>query len=104
MHITTASLPYDHDKFKAEIISANTVLTRNVVIDFVTQLRMLFGGRITAYANLVADARLEVLSELEEQAAEKGAELAVALNIETNTILEGTIEVLAYATALIPKK
>jgi len=103
MHITTSSINYDTSAFESKIISANTVLTRNIIIDFWLSIRMAFGGKLGLYADMVDKARAQVMADLEAQAQQIKAHSVVAVNIETNSIHPGTIEVLAYGTALIKK-
>ena len=102
MHITTSSVQFDSQKYNTELISSNKVLTRNVLIDIWIGIRMLFGGELKQYETLVSTARDKVLADLQAQAEKLGAESIIALKIETNSIHPGTIEVLAYGTALIP--
>jgi uncharacterized protein YbjQ (UPF0145 family) len=100
MHITTSSLSYNPDNFQATLVSANTVLTRNLFVDIWISIRMMFGGKIVMYSTMVEKAREQVLEELEAKAKDLKADMVVAINIETNSIHPGTIEVLAYGTAL----
>jgi uncharacterized protein YbjQ (UPF0145 family) len=71
-------------------------------------LRGLFGGRIGAYESLLDRARREAILRMQEDARKLGAEAVFNLKFETSRIAQnagqglGSVEVLAYGTALIP--
>ena len=70
-------------------------------------LRMIFGGRIAAYESLVDRARREALLRMREEARTKGASYVFNVRLETASISKGagqalgSVEVLAYGTAVI---
>jgi uncharacterized protein YbjQ (UPF0145 family) len=74
---------------------------------FLAALRNLFGGRVTSYESLLDRARRESLLRMKEQAAALGAAMVFNVKYETASISKGrgnsigSIEVLAYGTALI---
>ena len=89
-------------------------MTGNVVVSvdyfkrFLAGLRALVGGRIRSYESLVDRARREAILRMKEQAMERGAIVVTAVRIETSSISKGqgqaigSIEVLAYGTAIAP--
>ena len=74
---------------------------------FLAALRNLFGGRVTSYESLLDRARRESLLRMKEKAAALGASMVFNVKYETASISKGagntigSIEVLAYGTALI---
>ena len=94
---------------------ATTLVRGSVVISvdyfkrFLARLRMIFGGRIHTYESLLDRARREAILRMQEQARELGASMIYNMRFETSSISKGnknavgTVEVLAYGTAVIPK-
>lgn len=93
---------------------ASTLVTGSVVISVdyfktvAAGLRGLFGGRVGAYESLLDRARREAILRMQEEAQSLGAEAVFNLKFETSRIGQnagqglGSVEVLAYGTALIP--
>jgi uncharacterized protein YbjQ (UPF0145 family) len=94
---------------------ATTLVRGSVVISvdyfkrFLAQLRMIFGGRIHTYESLLDRARREAILRMQEEARAVDASMIFNMRFETSSISKGkknavgTIEVLAYGTAVIPK-
>jgi uncharacterized protein YbjQ (UPF0145 family) len=94
----------------------STLVTGSVVISVdyfktvAASLRNLFGGRVGAYETLIDRARREATLRMQEDAQLKGAELIYNVKYETSRIGDnagkglGSVEVLAYGTALIPTR
>lgn len=94
---------------------ATTLVRGNVVISvdyfkrFLARLRMIFGGRIHTYESLMDRARREAILRMQNEARVIGASMIFNMRFETSSISKGkrdavgTVEVLAYGTAVIPK-
>ncbi len=94
---------------------ATTLVRGSVVISvdyfkrFLARLRMMFGGRIPPYESLLDRARRAAILRMQEQARELGASMIFNMRFETSSISKGrknavgTVEVLAYGTAVIPQ-
>jgi uncharacterized protein YbjQ (UPF0145 family) len=94
---------------------ATTLVRGSVVVSvdyfkrFLARLRMVFGGRIHTYESLLDRARREAILRMQEQARELGASMIFNMRFETSSISKGkkdavgTVEVLAYGTAVVPK-
>lgn len=94
---------------------ATTLVRGSVVVSvdyfkrFLARLRMIFGGRIHTYESLLDRARREAILRMQEQARELGASMIFNMRFETSSISKGrknavgTVEVLAYGTAVIPQ-
>ena len=91
-----------------------TLVTGNVVISvdyfkrFLVGLRMLVGGGVAPYESLIDRARREAVLRMQDQARRKGAKSVFNVKFETVSISKGaknaigSVEVLAYGTAVIP--
>ena len=70
-------------------------------------MRNIFGGRVGAYESLLDRARREAVLRMQQEARQLGAETIYNVKYETSRIGEnaakglGSVEVLAYGTALM---
>lgn len=101
-------------RFPPEELSANShLVTGGVVVSvdyfkrFLAALRILVGGRLNSYESLLDRARREAILRMQEKAHAAGASIVYNVRFETSSISKGqndrigSIEVLAYGTALI---
>jgi uncharacterized protein YbjQ (UPF0145 family) len=85
----------------------STVISVDYFKRFIAALRNFFGGRVTSYESLLDRARRESLLRMKAEAAALNAESVFNVKYETASISKGaknaigSIEVLAYGTALI---
>lgn len=92
----------------SKLVTGSVVISVDYFKRFLAGLRSFFGGRVKSYENLVDRARREALLRMQEQAIKLGADKVINLRIETSSISKGrkqkigSVEVLAYGTALIP--
>lgn len=89
------------------LVTGNTVVSVDYFKRFIAALRNLLGGRVTSYESLLDRARRESMLRMKEQAQAMGADYVFNLKYETASISKGrknaigSVEVLAYGTALI---
>ena len=83
------------------VVRGITVRSRNAISDMVGGVQSIFGGRVGAYVKLAESARQEAYEELVAHAQEMGANAILAMRYETNEIMPGITEVLAYGTAVV---
>lgn len=92
------------------LVSGNVVISVDYFKRFLAMLRNFFGGRVTAYETLLDRARREAILRMKEQAKAMGANIIFNVKMETSSIYKGekdsvgSVEILAYGTALIPKQ
>ncbi len=88
------------------LVCGNVVVSVDYFKTFVSGLRNLVGGNMTAYESLLDRARREAILRMQQQAADLGATTVINLKFETSRISGnagqglGSVEVLAYGTAL----
>ena len=93
--------------YTAALVCGNVVISVDYFKRFVAGLRSFFGGRVTSYETLLDRARREAVLRMKEQAAAKGAKLIFNVQLTTASMSRGkrgkigSVEVLAYGTALI---
>jgi len=96
-----------HMRHSSELVSGNVVISVDYFKTVAASLRNVFGGRVGAYETLIDRARREATLRMQEDAQLKGAELIYNVKYETSRVGDnagkalGSVEVLAYGTALI---
>jgi uncharacterized protein YbjQ (UPF0145 family) len=93
---------------EAEMVAGNVVISIDYFKRFLAGLRMLFGGRVSAYEALLDRARREAMLRMKEDAFERGYNAVLNVRIETSRLAssnrkgEGTagVEILAFGTAV----
>jgi len=83
------------------VVRGITVRSRNLVSDAIGGVQSMLGGRVGAYVKLAEVSRQEAFNELIEHARATGANAILALRYESNEIMPGITEVLAYGTAVV---
>ena len=100
--------PQGNPNYDSQLVSGSVVISVDYFKRFVAGLRGLFGGRITSYETLLDRARREAILRVKREAKNMGAEFVFNIKLETASIHKGrgngigSVEVLAYGTALIP--
>ena len=101
MKISTTDFIPGHEIAEViDIARGSTVRARNIGRDFLSGLKNLVGGEITAYTKLMADAREEALFRMEEDALDLGADAVINVRFTTSMVMQGCAEILAYGTAV----
>ena len=94
---------------KVTLVRGSAVISVDYFKRLLAGLRMLFGGRLGAYETLIDRSRREAILRMKEEAHQLGASMIFNVRIETSSVFKGkrgnpgSIEVLAYGTALISK-
>ena len=93
---------------ESRLVVGSVVVSVDYFKRFISVLRNLVGGRVTSYESLIDRARREAVLRMKAQAKEMGADLIFNTKFETASIYQGrgnqvgSVEVLAYGTAIIP--
>lgn len=94
---------------EVELVSGSAVISVDYFKRILAILRNIFGGPVKSYESLLDRARREAILRMKEKAQSKGAGMIVNMRLETMTIGNnanrrgqvGSVEVLAYGTAII---
>ncbi len=106
--IQTRFPPESDHRQDSQLVTGSVVISVDYFKRFLAALRSFFGGRVKSYESLVDRARREAILRMQENALKLGADKVINLKMETASISKGrkqkigSIEVLAYGTALIP--
>ena len=107
--VTTERIPEPElMRYRFNLVSGSVVISVDYFKVVAAGLRSLVGGRIGSYESLLDRARREALLRMQAQAHEQHAEMVINTRFETSRVSGnagkgiGSMEVLAYGTALIP--
>tara|TARA_Y100000588_G_C13878057_1_gene763208 strand:- start:16 stop:483 length:468 start_codon:yes stop_codon:yes gene_type:complete len=93
---------------RGTLVTGNVVISVDFFKKFVAGLRSLVGGQMASYETLIDRARREAILRMKQEAAKLTAEIIFNVKLETSSIYKGrgnsigSVEVIAYGTALIP--
>lgn len=103
-----SKIPPNDKRYRSQLVSGSVVISVDYFKRFVAGLRNLVGGRIRSYETLLDRARREAVLRMKAEAEALGAEYVFNVKFETAAISQGrrntigSVEVLAYGTALLP--
>lgn len=100
MIITTADVVPAQAVQILGLVRGNIVTSKNIGRDIMASAKTLVGGEIKSYTMMTNEARQIAEDRMIEQAAALGADAIVAMRFSESTIVQGTIEMLAYGTAV----
>jgi uncharacterized protein YbjQ (UPF0145 family) len=84
------------------VVSGEAILGANIVRDFLAGIRDVVGGRSAAYEQELRKAKDLALGEMEEQAAGLGANAIIGVDLDYETLGNGTmLMVSASGTAVV---
>ena len=107
--IASKILPASGKSYDSNLVTGNVVISVDYFKRLMAVLRNLVGGQVSSYESLVDRARREAILRMKTAAKSEGAEMVFNIKLETSSIYKGkrnaigSVEVLAYGTALIPK-
>ena len=87
--VTTPSVQGSRITHHYGIVSGEAILGANIFKDFFAGIRDIVGGRSAAYEAELRKAKTLALTEMEQQAAELGANAVVAVDLDYETIQVG---------------
>lgn len=86
------------------VVRGVTVRSRSALGNFFGGLQSFFGGQLSIYVTLAEAARAEAFEHMVEHAQEGGANAVLGMRYESNDIMAGVTEVLAYGTAVVVER
>ena len=86
------------------LVRGNTVQSRNFFSQSFAGFKVLVGGEIKGYTELLNRVRDQALARLQEHAEQLNADAVIMVRLEASDCLPGTIEMLVYGTAVKLKK
>ena len=83
------------------LVQGNTVRAKHLGRDILASLKNIIGGELTAYTELLEEARQEATDRMIKEAEALGANAVVNIRYSTASIAEGASELYAYGTAVV---
>lgn len=108
--VASKLLPPDAASFEQTLVLGSVTISVDYFKRFLATLHNFFGGSVTSYETLLDRARREALLRMKVEAEKLNADLVLNVKYETASIYKGSgsgvgsVEVLAYGTAMIPKQ
>jgi len=82
------------------VVAGEAIMGANVFRDIFASITDIIGGRSGAYESKLRDAREIAIHEMEQEAAGKGANAVVGVDLDYEVIREGMLMVTAAGTAV----
>lgn len=100
---TTPTLEGQPIKQYLGIVTGETIIGANAIKDFMAGLTDFFGGRSTTYEKVLIEAKESALAELQQRAAQKGANAIVGIDLDYETVgaNSGMLMVTVSGTAVV---
>ena len=85
------------------IVTGETIIGANAIKDFMAGLTDFFGGRSSTYEKVLIEAKDSALAELQQRAAQKGANAIVGIDLDYETVGAngGMLMVTVSGTAIV---
>lgn len=85
------------------IVTGETIIGANALKDFMAGLTDFFGGRSTTYEKVLIEGKNTALRELQERAAQMGANAVIGIDLDYETVGPngGMLMVTASGTAVV---
>ena len=82
------------------LVRGSTIQCKNVGLDITQSLKTLVGGELTAYNEMMNDARALATKRMVQEAEQLGADAVVNIRYASAAVMQGAAEVIAYGTAV----
>ena len=82
------------------VAKGNMIQTKNIGRDIGQGLKSMVGGELSAYTEMMNEARAVATKRMVEDAERLGADAVVMIRYSTSTVAAGAAEVIAYGTAV----
>lgn len=82
------------------LVKGSTIQTKNIGKDITQGLKTLVGGELTAYNEMMNDARALATKRMVAEATELNADAVVNIRYASSSVMSGAAEVIAYGTAV----
>ena len=81
------------------LVKGSTIQSKHLGKDIGSSFKTLVGGELTAYTEMMDDARALATKRMVQQAEEMGADAVVNIRYASSAVMQGAAEVMAYGTA-----
>ena len=82
------------------MVKGATIQTKHLGKDITQSFKTLVGGELSAYTEMMNDARALATKRMVQEAAAMGADAIVGVRYGSAAVMQGAAEVIAYGTAV----
>jgi uncharacterized protein YbjQ (UPF0145 family) len=82
------------------VVRGNTVRSRHIGRDIMASLKMIVGGEIKTFTDLISKSRDEAYNRMVDEAKKLSADGIIGMRFGTSSIMANSSEILAYGTAV----
>ena len=82
------------------LVKGSTIQSKNIGRDITQSLKTLVGGELSAYNDMMNEARALATKRMVAEAEAMGADAIVNIRYASSAIMQGAAEVIAYGTAV----
>ena len=82
------------------LVKGSTIQTRHMGKDIAQSFKHLVGGELTAYNEMMNEARAIATKRMVAEAEAMGADAVVNIRYASSAVMQGAAEVIAYGTAV----
>ena len=82
------------------LVKGSTIQSKNIGKDITQSLKILIGGELKAYNEMMNEARALATKRMVAEAEAMGADAVVNIRYASSAIMQGAAEVIAYGTAV----
>ena len=82
------------------LVQGSTIRAKHIGKDILAGLRMLIGGEIKEYTEMLTEARNAAMQRMEWDAENQGADAILNMRFATSQVMAGAAELLAYGTSV----
>ena len=82
------------------MVKGSTIQTKHLGKDITQSFKTLVGGELTAYTEMMNDARALATKRMVQEAEAMGADAIVGVHYASAAVMQGAAEVMSYGTAV----
>jgi uncharacterized protein YbjQ (UPF0145 family) len=82
------------------LVKGSTIRAKHLGKDILSGLKMIVGGELTEYGEMINEARAIATKRMVDEAEALGADAVVNIRYATSNVAQGAAEILAYGTAV----
>jgi uncharacterized protein YbjQ (UPF0145 family) len=82
------------------LVRGNIVTSKNIGRDIMAGFKNIVGGEIVSYTQMISEGRNVAEQRMIAEAEKLGADAIICMRFAGGSVMEGTLEMLAYGTAV----
>jgi uncharacterized protein YbjQ (UPF0145 family) len=82
------------------LVRGNTIRAKHLGKDIISAFRLLIGGEMKEYSEMMAEARDIATEQMIDEAEKLGADGIITIRYSTSSVVGGAAEIMVYGTAV----